>query len=74
MIWYIATYLEKYIRCSAVKLLCNSLCGPRTKMFGDPCFIGFKMSLVGGATRYGHCTGRVALSFRSPRFGRKLLV
>ena len=21
-------------------------------MFGDPCFIGFKMSLVGGATRY----------------------
>jgi len=24
------------VRCPAVELLCNSLCGPRTKTFGDP--------------------------------------
>jgi len=25
-----------YVRCLALEQLCNSLCGPRTKMFGDP--------------------------------------
>jgi len=26
-----------YVRCPGPELLCNSLCGPRTKTFGDPC-------------------------------------
>jgi len=25
-----------YVRCPALKLLCNSICGPWTKTFGDP--------------------------------------
>jgi len=27
---------SKYVRCPALELLCDSLCGPLTKMFGDP--------------------------------------
>ena len=35
-IWYIATYLETYIRYLALELLCKSLCGLWTKKFGYP--------------------------------------
>ena len=27
-----------YVRCPAFELLCNNLCGPVTKKFGDPGF------------------------------------
>ena len=26
-----------YVRCPALELLCNNLCGPQMKKFGDPC-------------------------------------
>jgi len=29
-----------YVRCPTLELLCNSLCGPQTKKFGDPALDG----------------------------------
>jgi len=35
--WHILKQ-SHYVRCSALRLLCDRLCGPWTKKFGDPCF------------------------------------
>jgi len=32
------TKQSHYVRCPALELLCNILCSPLTKKFGDPCF------------------------------------
>jgi len=50
--------LSQYVRCAALKLLCNSLCGPLTRQFGDP----WCRPRTSNTFTHGHCVVSPGLS------------